>query len=441
VKSFNLVLNPDVVMMGIAMPAQAKKLGAKTLVHLSFPRHMSNAMISARYRLLAENCAKLGLDFITYAIPDPTGDIGRAGAQRVALEEIPKLIKEYGEDTAFFCTSCGLQQPVIVAVVDAHGIYPQPCCPSPFHGFPDAFGLVSQYKDAEGNWMWNSIFDEFGTNDTVKVAVAKITEKLHEKRMLGRVSTWPVPVAMMNTVAAAEYAIKWINGEAPREGIDIAVLEQCMADYTGVECFTRTLGTHEADIEIIEGAYPNWILVREDYLTFGEEEYNFFAPVSGFSHDSEFLIEDGLLLKYNGHAENVTIPAGTIGIANEAFMYNKSLRSVKMPDSITFIDNNAFAHCSNLQDITIPNSVTSIGWGAFYYCSSLQAITIPNSVEEIDLWTFHGCSSLQEIIIPVSVKTIWWFFGGCENLTIHCPAGSYAAKYAKENNIPYVITK
>ena len=258
-RRFNLILSTDEVMMGYSMPEQAKKMGAKTFVHLSFPRHMCYAMISARYGILREECEKLGLAFVTYTVPDPTGDIGMAGAQQVMLEEIPKLVKEYGKDTAFFCTNCGLQIPLIKAVVDNGGIFPQPCCPSPFHGFPLALGLISDGQ---------SVF-EFADQETAKnVFSAKITEKLREKNMIGRVSTWPVPASMMMTNAAAEYAFKWINGEVPKNDIDMATLKKCMANYAGVECYVRTLGTIEADKDVADQALPNWVLVREDYITF-----------------------------------------------------------------------------------------------------------------------------------------------------------------------------
>ena len=268
---FNLVFNMDEVMMGYTMPVQAQNLGAKTFVHLSFPRHMSYALISSRYAILQEECAKLGIEFVTYTVPDPTGDIGMAGAQQVMLEEIPKLVEQYGEDTAFFCTNCGLQVPLIKAVVDAHAIYVQPCCPSPFHGFPLALGLVSGVFGAEAETSdeeEQSVFDAFGTQDTIQKVIAQTTEKLREKDMLGRVSTWPVPVSMTATVASAEYAIKWINGEVPKEGIDKAVLDQCLADYAGVPVGTRTLGTQEADLEASDVPLDNWMFILVDYYTY-----------------------------------------------------------------------------------------------------------------------------------------------------------------------------
>jgi hypothetical protein len=260
-KRFNLILCADELMMGYKMPPQAKKMGAKTFVHLSFPRHMSYALISARYGILKEECKKVGLNFVTYTVPDPTGDIGMAGAQQVVLEEIPKLVAQYGKDTAFFCTNCGLQIPLIKSVVDTGAIYPQPCCPSPFHGFPLALGLISEGQ---------SVFDAAGISDAVATIVAKTSEKLAEKNMLGRVSTWPVPSSMLATNAAADYAFKWISGEVSKEGIDKKVLEKCMADYAGVAVETRTLGTQEVDKDISDVSLPNWFFVTMDYLTYGK---------------------------------------------------------------------------------------------------------------------------------------------------------------------------
>jgi hypothetical protein len=205
----------------------------------------------------------LGLEFVFSTVADPTDDIGLAGAQQVMLEEIPKLVAQYGKDTAFFCTNCGLQIPLIKAVVDNGAIYPSPCCPSPFHGFPLALGLLSgTFGDAQ------SVFDMFGTQDTAAKVIAATTEKLREKGMLGRVSTWPVPVSMLSTHGAVEYAIKWINGEVPKDGIDKKVLEKCMADYAGVAVETRTLGTQEADFDISDVPFPNWLFITMGYLTY-----------------------------------------------------------------------------------------------------------------------------------------------------------------------------
>ncbi|MDD3469342.1 MAG: hypothetical protein PHE53_05100 [Thermoguttaceae bacterium] len=60
--------------------------------------------------------------------------------------------------------------------------------------------------------------------------------------------------------------------------------------------------------------------------------------------------------------------------------------------------------------------VVSIGYGAFGGCTGLILVTIPSSVTSIGEDTF----------------------GESFDLAIHAPSGSYAEKYAKEGNIPFM---
>jgi len=158
---------------------------------------------------------------------------------------------------------------------------------------------------------------------------------------------------------------------------------------------------------------------------------------------------------------SITIPDSVTFIGDSAFSSCVSLTSVTIPDSVTSIGNIAFSFCTSLTSITIPDSVTSIGDGAFYACYSLTSITIPDSVTSIGDWAFSSCTSLTSITIPDSVTFIgdsaFDFcesltsvsipdsvtfigdnaFSGCPNLTLTVPRSSYAAEYAKTNNIPY----
>lgn len=83
-------------------------------------------------------------------------------------------------------------------------------------------------------------------------------------------------------------------------------------------------------------------------------------------------------------------------------------------------------------------TVTSIGDSAFYFCSSLTSVSIPHSVTSIGDWAFSGCDSLTTVTIPDSVTSIGKYaFDNCPDLVLTVPRSSYAAEYAKTNNIPY----
>lgn len=246
----DIILQPNELDMGPAMVEQAQKMGAKTFVHYSFPRHMAQVLLSSRRELIKEKCAELGIEFVDATAPDPTGDSGVSGAQQFILEDVPKMVAQYGKDTAFFSTNCAMQVPLIKACVSEGAIYPQPCCPSPYHGYPAALGLVSEEDSA---------VEKMNIEDIV----AQTTKALDEAGVLGRFSTWPVPVSMMMTVAGTEYAFDWMAGNTNGK-LDLDALKVKMDEYAGLDCqmspYTDDAGT----------SYDNYQLIMMDYLTYGE---------------------------------------------------------------------------------------------------------------------------------------------------------------------------
>jgi hypothetical protein len=240
----DIVLQLDEMGMGYSIPAQAKKQGAEVFVHYSFPRHMSYPLLSGRRDLMKEECARLGLEFVDATAPDPTGDAGTSGAQQFILEDVPRMVEKYGKDTAFFSTNCAMQVPLISSVVDTGAIYPQPCCPSPYHGFPSALGIEIP-EDKQGD---------------IGYVVDEITRIMAEKGMTGRTSTWPVPVSMMFIEGSAEYAIDWINGEFT-DKVDIERLQRKFFEYSGVESQLTVL--EEGGV-----TYDNYYCILMDFLDF-----------------------------------------------------------------------------------------------------------------------------------------------------------------------------
>ena len=185
---------------------------------------------------------------------------------------------------------------------------------------------------------------------------------------------------------------------------------------------------------------------------------------------------------------SVVIPSSVNGIGQYAFEGCSGLTSIEIPSSVTSIGNGAFYGCSGLKkvivkdivawcnisfegsganplsfahhlysdenteitNLIIPSSVTSIGQYAFYGCthlsnldinastidnncfsglSSLETISFGNNVKSIGSGAFSGCSGLKDITSEITEVFVTGIdaFKGCENATLHVPAGTYIA--------------
>lgn len=242
----DVVLQADELGMGKTIIEQAKKMGAKTFVHYSFPRHMSYQLLAMRRDLFKTECEKNGIKFIDASAPDPTGDAGVPGAQQFILEDVPRKVKELGKETAFFSTNCAMQEPLIKATLEQGAIFPQQCCPSPYHGYPGALGI--QIPD-----------DKKG--DT-KFVIDEITKKIAERGGKGRFSTWPVPVNMLFVEGGFKYAKAYLDGETNGK-VDKAKLEEIFNRVTGL---TIKLNTFKN--ESTGKTNDNFFMLLSDYITF-----------------------------------------------------------------------------------------------------------------------------------------------------------------------------
>lgn len=91
---------------------------------------------------------------------------------------------------------------------------------------------------------------------------------------------------------------------------------------------------------------------------------------------------------------------------------------------------------SDKQIYVLPDSTTIIGAEAFSACPA-DKIIIPEGCTTIGARAFANCGELAEIVIPGSVLSIAEdAFTGCDQFIISTPAGSFAAAYAAEHDIP-----
>jgi len=262
----DLALVPDELAQGETIVMQAKALGADTLAHYSFARHMSYPLLAGRRDIMREVCEREGIKFVDLTAPDPTSDVGMPGAQLFITQDVPKQVEELGVNTAFFSTNCGMQIPLVTQVIETGAIYPQPCCPSPYHAFPAALGITSTIPTGE--------FDpETGEEILLFRSTAEVIEAtkavIAARGMSGRLSTWPVSGSMLWTFAGVDYAIEWIKGNVPQEhgNIDMDAF-QTICDARILEA---GVGAVPVDLQLLEmdgKTYSNYVVGLIDYFTY-----------------------------------------------------------------------------------------------------------------------------------------------------------------------------
>ena len=154
------------------------------------------------------------------------------------------------------------------------------------------------------------------------------------------------------------------------------------------------------------------------------------------SANSDFVIENGVLLEYKGPGGEVIIPEGVTEIPILRFEHCNHLTRVVLPESLQSINIRAFYDCINLKEVVISKNVSYIGEGAFDSCERLERIIvdeenetfrvqngllmagttvevcpgglrgvcqIPEGTTRISSFAFSGCHRLTEIRIPDTV--------------------------------------
>jgi len=216
----DLALDVNNPVIGELFVQQAALMGAETIAHYSFPRHMAVPALAARRDIMAAAAEAAGIRFVDLPSPDPMEEGGMAASQLFISQDVGRQVAELGVNTAFFSTNCGQQIPLLQQVLAYGAMYVQPCCPSPFHAFPAALGLAADDSEALGEF-------------SIAEIIERTREAVAEAGLTGRLSNWGVPASMSNTEVAFMYAVEWLNNRVTREvgQLDTTVLTTLMADY------------------------------------------------------------------------------------------------------------------------------------------------------------------------------------------------------------------
>jgi hypothetical protein len=101
------------------------------------------------------------------------------------------------------------------------------------------------------------------------------------------------------------------------------------------------------------------------------------------AEESDFVIEDGVLIRYVGSDSAITIPSNVTMIGESAFRENDVIQSVIIPGNVIEIHAYAFANCPNLQSVVMKEGVETIDRGAFAMDRKLSKVTIPKTMVQL----------------------------------------------------------
>ena len=243
----DVVVDADNVKRGYLIMLAAKKMGAETFVHISFPRHMSIELLSRRRAIMEEAAKDLGLKFAFETAPDPMSDVGIPGAQQFILEKMPSWVEKYGKNTAFFATNDAQTEPLLKKVAELGAIFVEPDLPSPIMGYPGAFGI--DLKAEAGNWP---------------AILKKVEDTVVAKGGAKRMGTWAYSFNYTTTLALAEFGKRVVDGTAKKDSFD-----DLMAAFEKYTPGAEWNGSYYVDVAT--GAEKkNHIMVYQDTYVFGQ---------------------------------------------------------------------------------------------------------------------------------------------------------------------------
>lgn len=209
----DLAINADNIARGYLIPLAAQKLGVKTFVHISFPRHMSYETLGRRRAIMEAACKDLGMNFVFETAPDPTSDVGVAGAQQFILEKVPAWLEKYGKDTAFFCTNDAHTEPLLKRIAELGGYFIEADLPSPLMGYPGALGI--DLSKEKGDWP---------------AILKKVEEAVIAAGGKGRMGTWAFSYGYTSSAALAEFGKRVTEGKAKLDNLKDLI--ECYNKFT-----------------------------------------------------------------------------------------------------------------------------------------------------------------------------------------------------------------
>ena len=234
----DLVTNNDFVSRGYLIIRTAHELGCDTFVHISFPRHMSYETMSRRVAIMQAACEEFGMKFVLETAPDPTSDVGVAGAQAYILEQVPAWVEKYGQKAAYFCTNDAHTEPLLKRLLECGGYFIEADLPSPLMGYPGALGI--------------DLTEEAGDFEKI---LTKVESAIVEKGGADHFGTWAYSYGYTLSAGLALHAKNVLDGKSELKDMDdVAAALQVYspkAAWNGASYTNATTGAKSENVFLI----------------------------------------------------------------------------------------------------------------------------------------------------------------------------------------------
>lgn len=140
---------------------------------------------------------------------------------------------------------------------------------------------------------------------------------------------------------------------------------------TLLQCLKRILGDRMPEsVSVVSGK----VVTTSDGTS---DQFGTSLPVTSASTD--FVIQNGELISYQGSSTVVTVPDTVTSIGSLAFYNNAKVKAVILPSSVVSVSKYAFAYCPALKYVVFPKETVTFGSDVIYKCTKLTNIAAPKS--------------------------------------------------------------
>ena len=244
----DLVLITDEEGMDFSIAQQAQRLGASTVVFYERPRSSPFPFLPERRERMELKSDEIGIQFAEHVAMEKRDSANNPLILEGFINDFIKAIEEYDKDIAIY--NANIPPRDLLNLINAAAETDVILICHLYHFIAASLGVIPDFN----------FYDILPPEEEY---IYKIRAIFAEKNMAGRISAWSVPDSWVNIYASVQYAIKWINGEVPREGIDVDALRQLMEDFALVDVKLTPFveeGTGQT--------FDNFFMVLMDFITF-----------------------------------------------------------------------------------------------------------------------------------------------------------------------------